>query len=41
MIFRADTARKQRDAEGECRDLARRWVGQAYARLEALRAGRR
>ena len=41
LVFRADAARKQRDADGELRELAQRWVTPAYARLEELRAGRR
>ena len=37
VIFEADAARKQRDATGELRELAQRWVGSGYARLEELR----
>lgn len=38
LVFKEDSARKQRDAEGEVRELAQRWVGPAYKRLEGLRS---
>ena len=41
QVFREDSARKQGDADEEQRALAARWIGPAYARLEALRAARR
>ncbi len=37
LVFRADSARKQRDADEDLRTLAQRWVGSAYARLEERR----
>ena len=41
VVFQADSARKQSDADSELRDLARHWVDPAYARLEELRCGQR
>ena len=37
VVFQADSARKQRDANAGLRELAQRWVGSGYARLEESR----
>ena len=37
LVFQQDSARKQRDADLELRELANRWIGPAYARLEEVR----
>ena len=39
VVFQADFAREQRDANAELRELARRWSSPGYNRLEELRHG--
>ena len=39
VVFQADSARKQRDADAGLRELAQRWVVSGYTRLEESRHG--
>lgn len=40
LVFQADAARKQREADEELRALAARWIAPAYAALERVRTAR-
>ena len=37
IVFAADSAEKQREADAEIRELVRKWLDEPYRRLEALR----